>query len=99
MANFDTQTLQQVWAKGSVDPNNDPAVWRKDQCGAWIRWDHYGDRSSKYGWEVDHITAVANGGNDALSNLRPLHWKNNVRTSDGRLSCPVTSSGNTNFGV
>ena len=99
MANFDTQTLRQVWAKATVVPGADPAVWRKDQCGAWIGWSYHGNRNSDFGWEVDHITAVANGGSDALGNLRPLHWKNNLRTSDGRLSCPVTSSGNTNIGV
>lgn len=47
----------------------------------------------KYGWEIDHIDP--NGG-DNLSNLRPLQWKNNVTTGEGRLKCPVTAKGNEN---
>jgi hypothetical protein len=92
----DPATILAVWKKGTIDQNNDPAVWRKDACTAWMTFAQYGNRSSPYGWEIDHINP--NGGDD-LSNLRPLHWKNNVRKSDGALQCPVTSQGNKNVGV
>lgn len=73
---------------------------KKDQCGAWINWDDYGDRSypENEGWEIDHITAKANGGGDELSNLRPLQWKNNVLKGKGRLKTSncVTAVGNVN---
>jgi 5-methylcytosine-specific restriction endonuclease McrA len=85
--NYDHQTLSAIWAKASVVPNNDPNVFRKDTCGAWIAWRDYGNRDSKYGWEVDHIVPVARNGSDSLSNLRPLHWQNNARKSDGSLVC------------
>lgn len=58
--------------------------------------DSYGNRDSRFGWEVDHINL--NGG-DNLDNLRPLHWKNNVAKSDGTTEYPVTSSNNDNFGI
>lgn len=89
-----------IWDKAEIcGPSNETMGFRKDECGAWIKLDKYGDRSSDYGWEIDHIKAVANGGNDSLGNLRPLHWKNNAVKQDGRLTCPVRSSGNKNIGV
>lgn len=86
--------IQQVWEKGTTTAENDKNIWRKDQCSAWIKKTDYGNRDSDYGWEIDHISP---GGPDILSNLRPLHWKNNVDKSDGRLKCNVVSSGNKNI--
>ena len=31
---FSDNTIQKVWAKGQVVSGYDPAVWRKDDCGA-----------------------------------------------------------------
>lgn len=90
---FSEEAIQKVWKKGKTVPKYDEDKWRKDQCGAWISRKKHGDRSSEYGWEIDHIDSE---GGDELSNLRPLQWKNNVRTSDGRLKCPVTAKGNGN---
>lgn len=88
---FSDEDIQKVWEKGSIVLNNDANVWRKDQCGAWIGRSFYGDRNSKYGWEIDHIDNDTDNNN--LSNLRPLQWKNNVSRQDGRLTCPVTANG------
>jgi hypothetical protein len=85
--------IQKAWEKGRVIENNDPKVWRKDECGAWIYRKHHGNRDSKYGWEIDHTPP---GGEDILSNLRPLQWENNTDKSDGRLKCNVTAAGDDN---
>ncbi|MBI2842219.1 MAG: HNH endonuclease [Armatimonadetes bacterium] len=77
--------VQIVWEKGEVIPGYDSSKWRKDRCGAWIARDKYGDRTSAYGWEIDHITPESDGGDSSLSNLRPLQWENNCSKSDGRL--------------
>ena len=86
----------QVWKKGQVVTGYDSTKYRKDQCGAWMVYSEYGNRKSCYGWEIDHITPRSNGGSDALSNLRPLQWENNMAKSDGRLSCAITSVGDHN---
>ncbi|MCF7811491.1 HNH endonuclease [bacterium] len=88
------ETIQKVWEKGKEAPPNDPNVYRKDQCDAWMKRDHYGNRQSQYGWEIDHISP---GGTDELHNLRPLQWENNVDKSDGRLKCKVTANGENNI--
>ena len=57
----------------------------------------YGYRTSQFGWEIDHVSP---NGPDSIDNLIPLHWKNNVDKSDGRLKCNVKAdgNGNTDFG-
>ncbi|MGI6521043.1 MAG: HNH endonuclease [Fermentimonas sp.] len=86
---IDDKTIQAVWEKGQIVSGRDSKVWRKDQCGALIKRDEYGNRGSKHGWEIDHITPSSKGGSDAPSNLRPLQWENNATRQDGRLTCPV----------
>jgi hypothetical protein len=81
--------LDAIWAKGRAVSGYDPLKWRKDVCGAWMSGSKYGDRESRYGWEVDHIDG--NPENNAFRNLRPLHWKNNAAET-----CAVTSDGNRN---
>jgi len=87
------EMIQKVWEKAKKVENFNPDEWRKDECGAWIGRNKYGNRDSQYGWEIDHISP---DGADILSNLRPLQWENNVDKRDGRLKCNVKASGNKN---
>ncbi len=81
-----------VWLNASIIPGKDIALWRQDPCGAYMYWHDYGKRSSRWGWEVDHVIPVAKGGTDSVTNLQALHWQNNRHKADdvGTNYCVVT---------
>lgn len=82
-------TKKAIWEKGESVSDFSKHVWRYDQCGRPMKWTEHGNRQSEHGWEIDHINPVANGGNDDLSNLQPLHWENNSSKGDKlNWGCP-----------
>lgn len=90
---FSDEVIQKVWGKAIPVMNQNPNHVCKDECGAWIVFEAYGDRTNEFGWEIDHVIPVAKGGTDDLSNLQPLHWDNNVAKGDGELVRKVTADG------
>jgi len=92
-ASFSAAEKLSVWRKGKVVAGYDPAVLRKDSCGAWIRWSAYGS-TTEQGWEIDHVRPIAEGGVDELWNLQPLQWQNNRHKSDNwpSWSCAVSAA-------
>lgn len=80
-------TINAVWEKGRKVPGYNYEVFRKDQCGAWIKRESYRDRNSSYGWEIDHLLQDY----DILANLRPLQWQNNDNRCGLELVCVITS--------
>ena len=87
------EEIDRVWQKAKPVTGNDPNVFRKDPCDAWIKKSDHGNRDSQFGWEIDHVDP---SGSDNVSNKQPLQWENNVSKSDGANSCKVTSKGNKN---
>lgn len=85
---FTEEMIQQVWEKARAMPTNDPTMWRKDECGAWIKRNHYGNSNSQFGWEIDHVPP---GGFNDISNLRAVHWQNNPHGVTGGLKCRTTA--------
>lgn len=82
----DQKLIQEVWNKGIVDERYPSDLVRKDACGAYIKFDKFGDRGSLFGWEIDHIypasmlqeKGISQPLIDNILNLRPLNWKNNL---------------------
>lgn len=89
-AKFGPATVDSVWNKAT------PIIGRpgfaKDTCGATIERSKYG-QTVNYGWEIDHMVPVSQGGSDYLFNLQPLQWENNRHKGD---NWPTWSCKNTN---
>ena len=85
MTKYTKEQLDKIWEKGLKVDKYNPDFVRKDACGAWIIRELYNDRTSSFGWEVDHIypesklqsMEVPQDKIDNLINLRPLNWRNN----------------------
>lgn len=74
---FSEFVKKHVWEKGIPAFLEDPEKVRKDCCGALMHYNEFGNTSSRYGWEIDHIRPKSHGGVDDIANLQPLHWENN----------------------
>jgi hypothetical protein len=73
---YDQEVIQRVWCLGLEVAGNDPALWRKDEQGAWMHWLEYRNRRSPFGWEIgDYGYYLRRAG---LASLRPLQWQNHL---------------------
>lgn len=80
--------VQQVWEKGRATGEQDRDTWRKDQCGAWIRREHYARAESEFGWKISNISA---GGPDSLENLQPLNCANTYDRANHHAQCHLAA--------
>lgn len=85
---FSDDIVQKVWEKGRADQDRDADTWRKDECGAWLRREHYDNPVSEFGWKIVNVSA---GGADDLENLRPFHRSNEYDRANERPHCHTTS--------
>lgn len=77
---FNEEVVDAVWEKARAMGTS--AILRVDAWGWTIVRQDYGNARSRYGWEIDHVIPVAQGGTDDLTNLQPLQWENNRRKDE-----------------
>lgn len=64
-----------IWEKGNYITGYEASEWRRDKYGNEIKWEEYGNKKSKFGWEIGQINLISNGVVNSIVNLHPLHWK------------------------
>ncbi len=68
---FSEELVHEVWERAKASADQDPSsVWRLDECGAWMRREHYGRENSEFGWKVEVTSA---GGPETIENLRAFN--------------------------
>jgi len=86
--NLRAELIELVWQHARVMAEADPATWRQDACGAWIRRDQFGHDHAEFGWRIENVSA---GGPNEPANLRPFHWRNRFDVANNRPHCGATA--------
>ena len=82
------ELIDAVWQRGRVMPEADPQQWRQDECGAWIRREHFSREDSDFGWKIE---TVLPGAAQATEALRPFHWRNGYDVANRSLRRRITA--------
>ena len=96
-----------IWNKAPLmNPSSSDSL-RLDSCNALMDWYDYGNRDSDYGWEIDHVIPekILQENNvpqeliDHIDNLRPMHWRNNIKKGDSfpKYSADTSHAGSVNL--
>jgi hypothetical protein len=85
---FSEELIQQVWETARGMTELSPEVWRRDECGAWIRREHYGHEHSEFGWKILNVSP---GEPDVPANLRSFHHANGYDRAGRRARCTLTA--------
>ena len=88
---YSEEVIEQLWELATPVDGNDPEVWRKDEFGAWIARDDYGNRDSEFGWEADEIPGTSP--KMGIAHLRAIHWQNYLDPYTTATQSRVTAEG------
>ena len=81
MANFSERQKDHCWEKAPKRSSLNENEYRFGAAGALIKYDDYGE-DSEFGWNIDHKIPTSAGGSDEDSNIRAMHWENNLAKGD-----------------
>ncbi len=89
---YEREVINRVWAYAQIVPGSDPAVWRKDEFGAWIHRADHANRNSEFGWEIAECGYRLRA--QGVAALRPMQWQNylDFMVAD-RLQAAVSADG------
>ncbi len=73
---YDSEVVDRVWLLAQAVAGNDPALWRKDERGAWLNRLEYRNRHSQFGWEIADCGFFLR--RTGVAALRPMQWQNHV---------------------
>ena len=73
---YSRDIVDRVWQTAQIIPGNDPAIWRKDEHGAWIHRSAYRDRHNEFGWEIADCAFTHR--DFGMAALKPMQWQNHV---------------------
>ncbi len=69
--------IMQAWTRARPVPGYDGTLFRRDVCGAWIKFSEYGMKEgSEHGWQILSALSTTTGSRSRSVNLKPLHWLN-----------------------
>ena len=90
--NWTEQQKRAAWeqARPAEWPFDNPDLYRRDVYGRLMYWDHYGNRSSPDGWEMDHVVPISTFEDEIVAHLlaefgvntQALNWRSNAEKSD-----------------
>jgi len=75
-SNWSEKEIDAVWQIAKPIPGKNRDLYRQDAYGFQI-YRYSFRKTSKQGWEIDHIRPVNLGGTDDMANLQPLVWTMN----------------------
>lgn len=81
---LDSALVNRVWKQARATAELDPEEWRQDQCGAWIRRDHYDNAASEFGWRILDVVPDHPGDPETL---RAFHILNTFNVAQGQPVC------------
>lgn len=88
---YERDVVERVWQSAQIIPGNDPAVWRKDERGAWIHRLAYRNRNTEFGWEIADCAYTLRA--FGMASLKPMQWQNYMDFLVASRSSIVTADG------
>jgi hypothetical protein len=74
---YEREIIENVWEFAEIVDGVDPALWRRDEFGEWIRRPDYGCRDSAFGWEI--FDPGIGRRTQGVFAMRPMQWRSYVR--------------------
>lgn len=74
---YSRDLVDTVWEFGMTVAGNDPELWRKDEFGNWIHRFAYGQRGSRFGWEI--FDPGVGRHHRGVRAMRPMQWEGYLR--------------------